>query len=106
MPEARYTNRRQWVRTSIQKPVTLLVESDRSNVAHDVVTVDVSEQGARVQGEIRVTPGQSVDLIPKDGGKKPIPSRIIWVDLKGPGRNGEAGLRFAEPTRLPYALSA
>ena len=96
--------RREWERTPTETPVTLLVESDRRNVCHNAVTVDLSPCGARVRGTIAVAAGTFIDLITRGGTPRVVPSHVVWVNLTGPDRFGEAGLQFLEPAGTPYAL--
>jgi hypothetical protein len=104
METAQSPERREWERTLIEMPVTLLVESDRRNVCHDAVTVDLSPRGARVRGKIAVTAGTSIDLISRGDTPRVVPSRVVWVNLTGPDRFGEAGLQFLEPAQLSHPL--
>lgn len=97
MERKQSAERRECERTLTETRVTLLVESDRRNVCHDAVTVDLSPRGARVRGKIGVMAGTSIDLITRGDTPRVVPSHVVWVNLTGPDRFGEAGLQFLEP---------
>ena len=84
-------------RRSATIPVTLLVSTRGKKTAHDALTVDLSPRGARVRPTIVLTPGQTVEFVPKEGLPYSIPSRVIWVGTAQSGRVGQAGLDFLIP---------
>lgn len=104
MSDINFVERRRAERRSIERPVTLLIESDRTNTHRDAVTLDLCELGARVQGDVSLSPGQSIDLIGKEGTPHIVPAQVIWVDKTGPNRHREVGLSFTDPDNFPRAL--
>jgi len=97
MAEETPHERRRSPRTKVGKPITLIVDSARSQIANSVFAVDLSQVGARIRSSVDLQLGQLVTVIP-DGGTGPaVPSRVVWIAHKGSERNGEAGLAFLHP---------
>jgi PilZ domain-containing protein len=99
-PDISPANRRRAERTTLAKPVTLLVDSDRSQIAHGAFGIDLSELGIRVRSSAGLLPGQLVNVVPNQGSMQAVPSRVIWVGEEGSSRAGEAGIAFLEPLTL------
>ena len=97
MPENAPHDRRRSPRTKVGKPITLIVDSARSEIANSVFAVDLSQVGARIRSGIELKLGQLVTVIPDDGTGAAVPSRVVWIGQKGSGRTGEAGLAFLHP---------
>ncbi len=97
MPEATKSDRRRSPRTKTEGQVALVVETDRSKIAHNAFAVDFSHLGARVRTSIDLQAGQLVIVIPNEGKGQPVPSRVVWVGQKGPERTSEVGLAFLQP---------
>jgi len=95
--------RRREERWTVERPVTLKAELNLRSTYRDAVTVNVSARGARVHGDIGLSLGQSIDLITKDGPPQAVPAEVVWVNQSESGR-GEAGVKFLEPTDLPFVL--
>lgn len=100
------SDRRRWGRRPIEKRVVLLLESEGRTTCADGVTVDLSEGGARVRTGIRLTIGESIDLVVRAGADQVVRSDVAWVSRKGSEEFGEAGLHFGRSTELLYALLA
>jgi hypothetical protein len=80
-------------------PITLLVDADGKKTSHDAFTVDLSQLGVRIRSKIVLAPGQAVDVIPNEGPRYAVPSRVIWVGQAGV--DSQAGLEFLSPLTLP-----
>jgi len=100
MPEPALTNRRRCDRTDVEISVMLVVDSDRSKIAHNAFAVDLSRLGARIRPSIKLLPGQHITVIPNEGSAQAVPSCVIWVGEEGSERNGEAGIAFLQPLTL------
>jgi len=97
MPETNTADRRQSVRTKAHRLVTLIVDSDRSQIANSAFAIDFSDLGIRIRSNVKLQPGQLVMIIPNEGAGKAVPSRVIWIEHKTPDRTSEAGLAFLQP---------
>jgi PilZ domain len=104
MSDIDFPERRRAGRDSIERRVTLLIESDRTNTHRDAVTIDLCVFGARVHTEASLSPGQSIDLIVKEDVPHIIPAQVIWVDGMRSGSHKEAGISFTDPDHFPRAL--
>jgi hypothetical protein len=62
----------------------------------DAVTLDVSAYGARIEVGISLTPGQVVEVVPRDG-SEPLAGRVVWVGKPASELEGQAGLEFFDP---------
>jgi len=88
-------------RLSATIPVTLLVGSHGKKTAHDALTVDLSPRGARVRPTVVLTPGQTLEFLPKEGPSYSVPTRVVWVGAAQSKRVGQAGLEFLIPLPTP-----
>ena len=104
MSEISFVERRRADRQAIQRHVTLLVESDRTNTHRDAVTVDVCAFGARVHTDAPLSPGQSIDLILRDDVHHIVPAQVVWVNGAQSSGQREAGISFTDQGNLPRAL--
>ena len=75
----------------------MLTASEGKRISHDAVTVDFSEQGARICGELQIKPGESVDLVIRGLAIDPIPSRVVWTNRTEAAGEIVAGLNFLRP---------
>ena len=98
-PASSPAHRRRCERATVAKSVTLVVETDRSRIAHSAFAVDLSELGIRIRSGVDLRPGQLVAIIPNEGGAHAVPSRVVWVAEEG-SEAGEAGIAFLEPLTL------
>jgi PilZ domain len=101
MSDTEFAERRRAWRRDIQESVKLLVESDGTLRRQDAVLFDISVLGARVQGDVDLSPGQSIRLIAKVGVLHSVPSRVMWVIQAKTHEAGVAGLQFTEPAEFP-----
>ncbi len=93
MAETKHTDRRQYPRKLVQKPVVVLFDFVGRGAAREASTVDLSQKGARIRTDLDLTPGQSLDLLAK-GSINTVPSQAVWVGNPGPNRVREIGLQF------------
>jgi len=96
MPEVAPKDRRRSQRTRVEKPITLIVDSARSQIANSVFAVDLSDVGARIRSGVQLQLGQLVTVIPDDGTGAAVPSRVVWIAHQNSG-TAEAGLAFLHP---------
>ena len=104
MTDISFVERRRAGRQIIEQRVKLLIESDRTNTQRDAVTLDLCPLGARVQSEVSLSPGQSIDLILKEDIPAVLSAQVIWVDVTRPTWPRQAGLKFTDPGNFPAAL--
>ena len=97
MSEATLSDRRRSPRTAVNRPVALVVDSDRSRIANNAFALDLSDLGARILSRLDLQPGQLVTVIANEGTGEPVPSQVIWVGRRGSGGSGEIGLAFLHP---------
>ena len=76
--------------------IVVFVEREKEWEGCDAVTLDVSEQGARIQASISLTPGQVVEVVPVNG-SDPVTARVVWVGNPASDLEGQAGLEFLDP---------
>ena len=96
MSETNHTERRQHERTLLEKEITLATAAKNGTKYHDAVTVDLSPQGVRVRSKVKLTPGESVEIVADGISDLPhvVHSQVVWM------ARGEAGLQFAEPVQI------
>jgi len=104
MSDASFVERRHAGRQRINRHVTLLIESDRTNAHREAVTVDLGTLGARVRSDAPLLPGQSIDLIIKEGITHIVPAEVIWVNGAHANTPRDAGLKFTDPDGVPCAV--
>jgi len=97
MPEVASKERRRSPRTKVDRSITLIVDSERSQIANSVFAVDLSQVGARIRSAVHLQLGQLVTVIPDEGTGAAVQSRVVWVAQPGSGGAGEAGLAFLHP---------
>jgi hypothetical protein len=78
-------------------PVTLIVESGGKRIGHPSYMVDVSERGIKIKANVPVTIGQIVEVVPAEGPRHAVPSRVVWVGKAGSDQEGRLGLEFLDP---------
>jgi len=88
---------RRYDRIPVSIPVTLIVESGGKKVGHPSYMVDVSEKGIKLKANVPVTVGQVVEIIPTDGPRYAVRSRVVWVGKAGSDQEGRLGLEFLDP---------
>ena len=97
--------RRHCQRRNVERTVGLFVESDSKAMWQDAVTIDLCEQGAKVGGDIDLSPGQSIDLVLWAAPFEAVPAKVVWA--RWADGHTEAGLRFMmKPTSLAATLSS
>jgi hypothetical protein len=76
--------------------IVVFVERETEWEGHDAFTLDVSAQGAKIQADISLTPGQVVEVVPVNG-SDPVTGRVVWVGKPASELEGQAGLEFLDP---------
>ena len=95
--------RRHCERRNVEKTVGLFVESDSQDMYQEAVTINLCEQGAKVGGDIDLSPGQSIDLVLRTAPTEAVPAKVVWA--RWADGHTEAGLRFMmKPTSLAATL--
>ena len=82
----------------------LLIDSPEGEIRNEGFTVDLSQNGCRVEGAESVTEGQLVRLLPWDSTQTAIAGRIVWVGEPASKLAGEAGIEFLNAAYLPMIL--
>ncbi len=91
------TDKRRCARKRVRLAVILLAESEGKSVEGEASTVDLSEYGARVETDIRLTQGQIVEVITNEGPEFAVRGRVIWTGSVGSEQEGQVGLEFLTP---------
>jgi hypothetical protein len=95
--------RRDCERWNVERTVGLFVESDSQDMYQEAVTINLCEHGAKVGGEIDLSPGQSIDLLLRTATTEAVPAKVVWA--RWADGHTEAGLRFMlKPTSLAATL--
>ena len=95
MAEPQGRDRRRSPRSSVSRPLAVVVDSDRSQISNRAFALDLSDLGARIRSEVQLQPGQLITVIPNEGAAAGIPSQVIWVERSG--AQDEAGIAFLQP---------
>jgi hypothetical protein len=80
----------------VSKSIVIFVDSEREQIAKSAFAIDLSTLGARIKSSVKLSPGQLITIVPREGSEQSIPSRVIWVGDSGSNRSGEAGLAFLQ----------
>lgn len=88
---------RRYDRIPVSIPVTIIVETGGKKVGHPSHMVDVSESGIKLKANVAVTVGQVVEVIPAEGLRYAVRSRVVWVGKAGSDQEGRLGLEFLDP---------
>ena len=109
-----YNAHRRSERRRLRLALVLLMDSEEGEVRNEGVTVDISQHGCRIEGElpmaegqlVRVLPlegaapmseGQLVRMLPWDSPDGAIAGRVVWVGDPASNGAGEAGIEFLQP---------
>lgn len=92
-------NRRRSERRIAKIAIVVFVEKERELEGCDAFTMDVSSQGARIQADISLSPGEMVEVVPVNG-SEPVTARVVWVGNPASELEGQAGLEFLGPFDL------
>ena len=76
--------------------VVLLDDPEETENRSAAVTVDVSEDGCRIESEASLTPGQVVYLMPAETPNGTVKGRVVWIGQPASDMAGEAGIEFLE----------
>lgn len=85
-------------RIPVSIPMTLIVETAGRKVGHPSYMVDVSERGIKLKANVAVAVGQVVEVIPAEGPRHIVRSRVVWVGKAGSEQEGRMGLEFLDPS--------
>jgi len=96
-----YPTARRSKRIPARIPVTLIVQSTGEKVIREVYTCDLSQHGLRIQAHVPLIPGQTVKVIPSEGPRYAVHSRVAWVGPVGSRLEGQAGIEFLNPLSGP-----
>ena len=97
MEGAPYSVARRYERRPARIPVSLRLASGSRVFTFAASTLDISQVGVGIRGDVAIVPGQRVDLILFKGPTVTLPSRVVWVRATEPGGELHAGLEFATP---------
>jgi PilZ domain-containing protein len=93
---------RRYKRLALNVPVTLVVGTGSQRVLNDSQMLDASEWGARLKSDVVVSPGQLVEVIPREGTGLSVRGRVVRIDRFRFGESNELGLEFLNP--VPPAI--
>jgi hypothetical protein len=95
--ESLFETERKSERRPIRLALVLLIDSPEGEIRNEGLTVDLSQNGCRVEGAESVTEGQLVRLLPWDSTQTSIAGRVVWVGEPASKLAGEAGIEFLQP---------
>jgi hypothetical protein len=85
-------------RRSERKParlaLVLILDPTGKRSEKRTFTFDLSPYGVGVESAAALKPGQVIELIPHEGPRFSVRSRVIWVGEAESDRGGKAGLEF------------
>ena len=88
-------------RKPLRKAVVLVVEMGEETTSHNATTIDISQQGARVQVNAELKAGQVLQLIRPDNPDDTVRCLVVWAAEVGSDGPDEAGLEFLQPFSSP-----
>jgi hypothetical protein len=59
--------------------------------------VDVTEQGARIKASVALNPREVVIIMPREGPRYAVNSRVVWASKGGSDVESEMGFEFQNP---------
>ncbi len=83
-------------RKPIRKAVVLLIEADEPENQSEGKTAGMSVQGASVESEAALTPGQILSLIQPDDPTHALRCTVVWSGDVSTDGNEQIGLEFIE----------
>jgi hypothetical protein len=95
--EGLFQTERKSERRPIRLALVLLIDSPEGEVRSEGYTVDISQNGCRLEGTGAVTEGQLVRLLPWESTETAIAGRVVWVGEPASKLAGEAGIEFLQP---------
>ncbi|HEY6291576.1 MAG TPA: PilZ domain-containing protein [Terriglobia bacterium] len=90
--KAALIERRRCRRTATRLLIILTVDVEGSALSGSANTLDFSAIGARIRTTLRLTPGQSVNVLVPDKKGDAVSGRVVWVGAPEGGR--QAGVEF------------
>lgn len=97
MSESLFETERKSERRPIRLALVLLIDSPEGEIRNEGFTVDLSQNGCRVEGAESITQGQLVRLLPWESTQTAIAGRVVWVGEPASKLAGEAGIEFLQP---------
>jgi hypothetical protein len=97
MSESTFETERKSDRRPIRLALVLLIDSPEGEIRNEGYTVDMSQNGCRIEGAGSVSEGQLVRLLPWDSTEAAIAGRVVWVGAPASKLAGEAGIEFLQP---------
>jgi hypothetical protein len=88
---------RRYVRIAVNIPVTLILEPEGKKIKYPCSMLDVADGGVKLWAEVPVSVGQIVDVVPAEGPKFTVRSRVVWVGEPGSEQENRLGLEFLRP---------
>ena len=79
MSESTFETDRKSERRPIRLALVLLIDSPEGEIRNEGYTIDMSQNGCRVEGAGSVSEGQLVRLIPWESTETAIAGRVVWV---------------------------
>ena len=80
-------------RVPVKISLRLLLEGEHSPVGHSAHTVDLSDRGLRIRTTSKLSEGQVVHIDAWGADRRPMPSRVVWVQ-QTPSGESLAGIEF------------
>ena len=102
MSESKFETDRKSERRPIRLALVLLIDSPEGEIRNEGYTLDMSQNGCRIEGAGSVTEGQLVRLLPWESTESAIAGRVVWMGEPASKLAGEAGIEFLQP--LPSAV--
>ena len=93
--ESLFETERKSERRPIRLALELLIDSPEGEIRNEGFTVDLSQNGCRVEGAESVTEGQLVRLLPWDSTQTAIAGRVVWVGEPASKLAGEEAVHVA-----------
>jgi PilZ domain len=88
-------------RKPLRKAVVLVVEMGEESTSYDARTLDVSEEGARIQVNAELKPGQVLHLVRPENPDETVTCLVVWTADVSSDKKGEAGLEFLKSNSAP-----
>jgi len=75
-------------------PITLLINSRTDGIEHPASTINMSENGLRIQTSAEIGQGQTLDVLTENAGSRLAHCRVVWVQPQNGEPIYEAGLEI------------
>ncbi len=88
---------RRCARRPARLALVLILDPAGKRAEKRTFTFDLSPYGVGVESAVALKPGQIIELVPHEGPRFSVRSRVIWVGEAESDRGGKAGLEFLMP---------